>query len=221
MYFLDMGGFQVVGASPEMLVQAEGQRIKTRPLAGTRPRGVTPEEDSALADELMASDKERAEHVMLVDLGRNDIGRVAEGGTVHVSTLMAVEKYSHVMHIVSEVEGELECGKTGLDALRACFPAGTLSGAPKNPRDGDNCRDGAYTPRTLRGRGRLLQLFGGRGYRHNDQDDGGERRTRLRSGGGGNRGRLRSGDGIQRVLKQGAGRDESHQPGAGGRKWFS
>ena len=131
MYFLDMGGFQVVGASPEMLVQAEGRRIRTRPLAGTRPRGETPDEDSALAAELMASDKERAEHVMLVDLGRNDIGRVAEGGTVHVSTLMAVEKFSHVMHIVSEVEGELESGKTGLDALRACFPAGTLSGAPK------------------------------------------------------------------------------------------
>ena len=131
MYFLDMGGFQVVGASPEMLVQAEGRRVKTRPLAGTRPRGANPEEDSALADELMASDKERAEHVMLVDLGRNDVGRVAEGGTVHVSTLMAVERYSHVMHIVSEVEGDLESGKTGLDALRACFPAGTLSGAPK------------------------------------------------------------------------------------------
>ncbi len=131
MYFLDMGGFQVVGASPEMLVQAEGRRIRTRPLAGTRPRGETPDEDAALAAELMASDKERAEHVMLVDLGRNDIGRVADGGTVSVSTLMAVEKFSHVMHIVSEVEGELEPGKTGLDALRACFPAGTLSGAPK------------------------------------------------------------------------------------------
>ena len=131
MYFLDMGGFQVVGASPEMLVQAEGRRIRTRPLAGTRPRGETPDEDAALAAELMASGKERAEHVMLVDLGRNDIGRVADGGTVSVSTLMAVEKFSHVMHIVSEVEGELEPGKTGLDALRACFPAGTLSGAPK------------------------------------------------------------------------------------------
>ena len=131
MYFLDMGEFEVVGASPEMLVQAEGRRIRTRPLAGTRPRGESPDEDAALAAELMASDKERAEHVMLVDLGRNDIGRVAAAGTVHVSTLMAVEKFSHVMHIVSEVEGELESGKTGLDALRACFPAGTLSGAPK------------------------------------------------------------------------------------------
>ena len=131
MYFLDMGEFEVVGASPEMLVQAEGRRIRTRPLAGTRPRGESPDEDAALAAELMASDKERAEHVMLVDLGRNDIGRVAAAGTVHVSTLMTVEKFSHVMHIVSEVEGELESGKTGLDALRACFPAGTLSGAPK------------------------------------------------------------------------------------------
>ncbi len=131
MYFLDMGEFQVVGASPEMLVQAEGSRIRTRPLAGTRRRGRDSDEDAAMARELMASEKERAEHVMLVDLGRNDIGRVAEGGTVHVSTLMAVEKFSHVMHIVSEVEGELAPGKSGMDALRACFPAGTLSGAPK------------------------------------------------------------------------------------------
>ena len=131
MYFLDMGEFQVVGASPEMLVQAEGSRIRTRPLAGTRRRGRDSDEDAAMARELMASEKERAEHVMLVDLGRNDIGRVAEGGTVNVSTLMDVEKFSHVMHIVSEVEGELAPGKSGMDALRACFPAGTLSGAPK------------------------------------------------------------------------------------------
>ena len=142
MYFLDMGEFQVVGASPEMLVQAEGSRIRTRPLAGTRRRGRDSDEDAAMARELMASEKERAEHVMLVDLGRNDIGRVAEGGTVNVSTLMAVEKFSHVMHIVSEVEGELAPGQSGMDALRACFPAGTLSGAPENPRDGDNRRDG-------------------------------------------------------------------------------
>ena len=131
MYFLDMNDFQVVGASPEMLVQAEGRRIKTRPLAGTRPRGRDSQEDAAMVKELMASDKERAEHVMLVDLGRNDIGRVARGGSVYVGTLMAVEKFSHVMHIVSEVNGQLEADKTGMDALRACFPAGTLSGAPK------------------------------------------------------------------------------------------
>ncbi len=131
MFFLDMGDFQVVGASPEMLVQAEGREIRTRPIAGTRPRGETPEQDSAMEAELLASDKERAEHVMLVDLGRNDIGRVAEGGTVRVDTLMSVERFSHVMHIVSQVDGELREGRSGMDALRACFPAGTLSGAPK------------------------------------------------------------------------------------------
>ena len=131
MFFLDMGDFQVVGASPEMLVQAEGREIRTRPIAGTRPRGETPEQDSEMEAELLASDKERAEHVMLVDLGRNDIGRVAEGGTVRVDTLMSVERFSHVMHIVSQVDGELREGQSGMDALRACFPAGTLSGAPK------------------------------------------------------------------------------------------
>ncbi len=131
MFFLDFGDMQLAGASPEMMVRCEDGQVQMRPIAGTKPRGTTPETDEALARELAADPKERAEHVMLVDLGRNDIGRVAEGGTVHVTSLMAVEKFSHVMHIVSEVEGELERGKTGMDALRACFPAGTLSGAPK------------------------------------------------------------------------------------------
>ncbi|MGI8475786.1 MAG: anthranilate synthase component I family protein, partial [Thermomicrobiales bacterium] len=101
------------------------------PIAGTRPRGATPVEDAALAAELLADEKERAEHIMLVDLGRNDVGRVAKPGTVRVPKLMAIERYSHVMHIVSNVEGELKDGLTGFDALRACFPAGTVSGAPK------------------------------------------------------------------------------------------
>ncbi len=121
----------LVGASPEMLVRKTGRRIETRPIAGTRPRGADPAADGRLAEELLADAKERAEHVMLVDLGRNDLGRVAAPGTVGVSTFMEVERYSHVMHIVSQVEGELAPGRDALDTLLACFPAGTVSGAPK------------------------------------------------------------------------------------------
>lgn len=131
MFYLDCGGFQLVGASPEILVRVENGRVMTRPLAGTRRRGRTPEEDAALEQELRNDEKERAEHIMLVDLGRNDIGRVAEPGTVQVSELMDVERYSHVMHLVTHVEGALRKDATALDALRACFPAGTVSGAPK------------------------------------------------------------------------------------------
>ncbi len=121
----------LVGASPEMLVRAGGGRVEARPIAGTRPRGADPETDRRLAAELLADGKERAEHVMLVDLGRNDLGRVARGGSVRVPTFMEIERYSHVMHIVSSVEAELAPDATALDALLACFPAGTVSGAPK------------------------------------------------------------------------------------------
>ncbi|TMC12527.1 MAG: anthranilate synthase component I [Chloroflexi bacterium] len=132
MYYLDLGdGGQIVGASPEVLVQVEDRRIRTRPLAGTRRRGADPAEDAALERELLADPKERAEHVMLVDLGRNDVGRVARTGTVSVDRLMEVERYSHVMHISSTVTGRLAEGRTELEALRATFPAGTVSGAPK------------------------------------------------------------------------------------------
>jgi anthranilate synthase component 1 len=131
MFYLDCGDFQLVGASPEILVRVENGRVMTRPLAGTRRRGKTPEEDLALEQELRNDEKERAEHIMLVDLGRNDIGRVAEPGTVQVSDLMEVERYSHVMHLVTHVEGAMRGDASALDALRACFPAGTVSGAPK------------------------------------------------------------------------------------------
>jgi len=135
MYFYDFGGYQVVGASPEILVRQEattdGTRITIRPLAGTRPRGATPEEDKARATELLADPKERAEHVMLIDLARNDIGRIAQTGSVRVTDQMVIERYSHVMHIVSNVEGLLKPGMTNLDVLKATFPAGTLTGAPK------------------------------------------------------------------------------------------
>jgi anthranilate synthase component 1 len=135
MYFYDMGEFQIVGASPEILVRQEhtpeGDKVTIRPLAGTRPRGATPELDKALEVELKGDPKERAEHVMLIDLARNDIGRIAKTGTVKVTEAFTVERYSHVMHIVSNVEGLLKDGMTSLDVLRATFPAGTLTGAPK------------------------------------------------------------------------------------------
>jgi anthranilate synthase component I len=131
MYFLDFGDFEVAGASPEPLVTVHGGRIETRPIAGTRPRGASAEEDARLAQELLADEKERAEHVMLVDLGRNDVGRVSEYGSVTVDAFMEIEVYSHVMHIVSRVSGRLLNGVGALDALRAILPAGTLSGAPK------------------------------------------------------------------------------------------
>ncbi|CAN5799002.1 anthranilate synthase component I [soil metagenome] len=129
--YLDLGPVTLVASSPESLVRSDGRRVETCPLAGTRPRGATPEEDDALAAELIADEKERAEHVMLVDLGRNDLGRVCRFGSVRVTDLMSVERYSHVMHIVSRVEGELAEGKTPLDALSSTLPMGTASGAPK------------------------------------------------------------------------------------------
>jgi anthranilate synthase component 1 len=131
MYFLRIGDRSIVGSSPEMLVRVEGRRVETHPIAGTRPRGRTEEEDVRLAEELKRNEKERAEHVMLVDLGRNDVGRVSAYGTVRVPTYMALERYSHVMHLVSIVEGKLDDDHDRLDALVACFPAGTVSGAPK------------------------------------------------------------------------------------------
>jgi len=131
MYFIRMGELAIVGSSPEMLVRVEGRRAETHPIAGTRPRGTNDEEDLRLAEELKRNEKERAEHVMLVDLGRNDLGRVCEYGSVRVPQYMALERYSHVMHLVSTVDGRLAEDCDHLDALVACFPAGTVSGAPK------------------------------------------------------------------------------------------
>ena len=131
LFFLDFGGFAIVGSSPEILVRLRGQTVTIRPIAGTRPRGRTPAEDQALAEELLADPKERAEHLMLLDLGRNDTGRVAKVGSVKVTEEFIIERYSHVMHIVSNVEGELDPAYDALSALIAGFPAGTVSGAPK------------------------------------------------------------------------------------------
>jgi anthranilate synthase component I len=140
MYYYDFGDFQVVGASPEILVRQETveqsavtkvTKVTIRPLAGTRKRGSTPAQDKALADELLADPKERAEHLMLIDLARNDIGRIAQTGSVKVTETCVIEKYSHVQHIVSNVEGLLKPGLDAIDVLKASFPAGTLTGAPK------------------------------------------------------------------------------------------
>jgi anthranilate synthase component 1 len=131
MFYYDFGDFHVVGASPEILVRKEGSAVTLRPIAGTRPRGATRDADEALAAELAADPKEIAEHVMLLDLGRNDVGRVAQVGSVRVADRMVIERYSHVMHIVSNVEGTLRPGLSSIDVLRAAFPAGTVSGAPK------------------------------------------------------------------------------------------
>ena len=131
LFFLHLDDVVLIGSSPEILVRLEDGEIELRPIAGTRKRGITPEEDDALEAELLADPKERAEHLMLVDLGRNDVGRVAEGGSVRVEDLLVIERYSHVMHIVSGVHGRLASGQDQFDVLEACFPAGTVSGAPK------------------------------------------------------------------------------------------
>jgi anthranilate synthase component 1 len=131
MFYLTMGDLRLIGSSPEVMVRVENRQVTVRPIAGTRRRGADEKEDERLAAELLADPKERAEHIMLVDLGRNDVGRVSKYGTVEADEVMTIEKYSHVMHIVSNVTGELRDDLTALDALKACIPAGTLSGAPK------------------------------------------------------------------------------------------
>jgi len=131
MYFLDMGGFEIVGSSPEILVRQQGDMVTVRPIAGTRKRGATPQQDLALEHELLNDEKELAEHLMLIDLGRNDVGRIAETGSVSVTESMLIERYSHVMHIVSNVDGKIKPGLDAIDVLKATFPAGTVSGAPK------------------------------------------------------------------------------------------
>ncbi|MGH9280460.1 MAG: anthranilate synthase component I family protein, partial [Acidimicrobiales bacterium] len=131
MYFLDFEDFEIAGASPEALIKVSGRHVEQRPIAGTRPRADTAEGDLRRAEELLADEKERAEHVMLVDLARNDVGRVAQFGSMHVDELMTLERYSHVMHLTSQVSGELVDGLGPIDVLRATLPAGTVSGAPK------------------------------------------------------------------------------------------
>ncbi len=156
MFLLELDGFALVGASPELHVRCEDGKVEIRPIAGTRPRGKTDAEDAALEKELLADPKERAEHVMLVDLARNDIGRVCDFGSVQVKDLMVIERYSHVMHIVSQVEGKLSAAKTPYDLMRATFPGGHVQRRAENPRHADHFRTGADRARTLR---RLRRLF--------------------------------------------------------------
>ncbi|WP_420869798.1 anthranilate synthase component I family protein [Cohnella ginsengisoli] len=138
MGLLRLPGFSLVSASPELLVKRQGERVGMRPIAGTRRRGRTPEEDAAMADELLSSVKERAEHIMLVDLARNDLGRVSAYGSVHVPELLTIERYSHVMHLVSQVEGRIAPGKDSLDVLAASFPGGHDHRRAQDPHDGDH-----------------------------------------------------------------------------------
>ena len=180
MFFIRMGQDAIVGASPEMLVRVEGRHVETHPIAGTRRRGTTPDEDQRLAEELRRNEKERAEHVMLVDLGRNDIGRVAEVGSVRVPQFMALERYSHVMHLVSRVEGRLADDRDRLDALVATFPAGTLTGAPEDPRDADHRRARAVAARPVRRGRRLSGLRGQPRFLHRHPDDHDARRARRK-----------------------------------------
>jgi len=158
LFFVRTPSFEVVGASPELLLQVEGDKLTTHPIAGTRPRGATPTEDQILSEQLQRDPKERAEHVMLVDLGRNDLGRVARAGTVAVTKYMEVEKYSHVLHLVSHVEARLAAPNDALDALRAVFPAGTFVRRPESARDAADRGRRARAPRALWRRGRLSRL---------------------------------------------------------------
>ena len=157
MFYFNFGGFQVIGASPEILVRLKDKTVTVRPIAGTRPRGATTVDDLALEAELLADPKERAEHLMLLDLGRNDVGRVAKIGTVDPNEQFIIERYSHVMHIVSNVDGELAEGEDALSALLAGLPAGTVSGAPEGAGDGDHRRARVREARRLRRRRRLLR----------------------------------------------------------------
>jgi anthranilate synthase component 1 len=213
MFLLELDGFSLVGASPEIHVRCEDNKVEIRPIAGTRRRGKTADEDVALEKELLADPKERAEHVMLVDLARNDIGRVCDFGSVQVKDLMIIERYSHVMHIVSSVEGKLSAGKTNYDLMRATFPAGTVSGAPKiramqiirRPR-----RHDARAVWRLRG---LLQLQRQSGHVHHHPHGAAQGRQSLRASRRRLGERLRAGSGISGNGKQVEGNVESRGPG--------
>ncbi len=203
MFYLRTPRVTLVGSSPEVMVRVVGGRVTVRPLAGTRRRGANEEEDRRLAVELLADPKERAEHVMLVDLGRNDVGRVARYRSVELTDVMTIERYSHVMHITSNVTGHLADGRDAFDALRACLPAGTVSGAPKVPRDGDHRRNRAAPPRPLCRRRRLCRLQRQHGHLHCPQNPGGPniaaRREHARNQRAGNKlaSKKRQGDGSE------------------------
>ncbi len=209
MYFLDFGDFEVAGASPEPLITVAGRRVSTRPIAGTRPRGGSAEEDRAMAEELLADPKERAEHVMLVDLGRNDLGRVCEYGSVKVEDFMAVENYSHVMHIVSSVTGILREGVGALDALRADAPRRNAVRRAEGARDADHRRARAGQARRLRRRDRLGQLRRRPRHLHPHPHGRDQGRRRPRAGRRRHRRRRQARLRVPRVTGQGARGDAS------------
>ena len=206
MYFLRFPEVTVVGASPEPMVRLRDGVVISRPIAGSRPRGENEQHDRLLEGELAEDPKELAEHIMLVDLARNDVGRVVRFGTEKVDELMTIERYSHIMHITSQVSGELAEGKGPIDVLRATLPAGTLSGAPEGARHGDHRRARAHQAGRLRGCRRLHRLLGQRRHRHRHPDDGGPaERPGERAGGGGDRGRQRPPERGRGVRPQGRG----------------
>ncbi len=202
MFLLKTPEVNLIGSSPEIMVRVEDGTTTIRPLAGTRPRGRTETEDQQLAEELLADPKERAEHVMLIDLARNDVGRVAQFGSVRLSDVMVVERYSHVMHITSNVTGQLMEGKTALDALRAGLPAGTVSGDSQGAGDGDYRRVGTPPPGTLCRGGGIFGFHRQHGYVHRSEDAGDDRSNRLCPSRCGHRGRQRAPVGIRRNFEQ-------------------
>ncbi len=198
---------ELAGSSPELLVRVHDGKIEYRPIAGTRPRGANEAADLALEDEMIHDEKERAEHVMLVDLGRNDVGRVSKFGSVKVDRLMYVERYSHVMHIVSTIEGRLNPELTAVDALRACFPAGTLSRRAQGARHGDYRRAGTDTAGHIWRHRSVCRLLGQSRLVHCHSLAAGEGRKGLRAGGRRNCGRFSAGAGISGIAEQSAGSD--------------
>ena len=205
MFYVRTPSVTLVGSSPEVMVRVVDGQVTVRPLAGTRRRGATEEEDRRLAEELLADPKERAEHVMLVDLGRNDVGRVARYRSVEVTDVMTIERYSHVMHITSNVSGQLAPGQNAFDALQACLPAGTVSGAPKVRAmeiidELEPHRRGPYA------RGRRLRRFRRQhGHLHRPADDRHSRRQGLRASRGRHRGRQRAGERMEETLNKARG----------------
>ena len=193
MYFLRIGGRSIVGSSPEMLVRVEGRRVETHPIAGTRPRGRNDEEDMRLAEELKRNEKERAEHVMLVDLGRNDVGRVAEYGSVRVPTYMTLERYSHVMHLVSIVEGKIERGARSTGCARRVLSGGHGVWRSEGSRDGDHRGTGESTTWCVRRRRGLSRLRRQSRLLHHDSNSADRKGPRIRAGGRRDRRRLESG----------------------------
>ena len=193
MFYIKFGERNLIGASPEMLVRCTGKQLEYRPIAGTRKRGKNDAEDLILGKDLRADKKEVAEHIMLVDLGRNDLGRVAEYGSVKVAELMKIEKYSHVQHLVTSLKANLREGLDRFDALASCFPAGTVSGAPKVKADANNQRTRTDKTQHLFGCDRLHRLCGKSRHMHSYSHDQYEQRLRFNSGRSGNCRRFRAG----------------------------